>query len=124
MVGALRDAGDEFEKCGVLLLEPLVKPSGDALHIKPGAGAARHVHQGKRFFFIQRECDGFKLLKQGFAGLRFVEWMLAARGWFAWFALDPLPDLRGLRGIGKNDNVFVRGPGDLLLDFAALGIVR
>lgn len=50
--------------------------------------------------------------------------MFAAGGWFARLAFDPLPDLRGLRGVGENDKMFMRGLGNLLFNFPAHGVFR
>ena len=124
VVGDFGDAIDEFQKRGVLLLKNFVEPFGDALHVKPGAGAAGHIAQHECFFLGERESDDFQFLDQCIAGLRLVKRVLAAGGRFARLALHPLPDLRGLRGVGENNQVFMRGLGDLLLNFTANGIFR
>ena len=124
MVGAFGDAGDEFQKRIVFLLKNFVEPFGDALHVKSGAGATGHIVQHECFFLGEREGDDFKFLDQRVAGLRLVKCVLAAGGRFARLAFHPLPDLRGLRGVGENNQVFMRGLGDLLLNFAANGVFR
>ena len=113
-----------FRKRSVFLLKNFVEPFGDALHVKSGAGATSHIVQHEGFFFGEREGDDFKFLDQRVASLRLVKCVFAAGGRFARLAFHPLPDLRGLCGVGENNQMFMRGLGDLLLNFAANGVFR
>ena len=49
--------------------------------------------------------------------------MLTIGGGLAWLTCHPLPDLHGLLGIDKYDEVLVGGFGDLRVDLATGGIV-
>ncbi|OQB92162.1 MAG: hypothetical protein BWX84_01071 [Verrucomicrobia bacterium ADurb.Bin118] len=119
--GAIRrhvNAFHEREETGMLLFELVVEAFGDALHIETFARAGDHVHQCQRFFFRQGKGDIFQLLNERFAGLVAVQGMFAAGRGFAGFTFDPLPNLGGPRRVGENDQMFMRRPGDLLLNFS------
>ena len=124
MVGAFGDAGDELQKRGVLLLKHFVEPFGDALYVETNASATGHINRYEGFFLDEREGDDFKFLDQRIAGLRLVKCVFATGSRFTRLALHPLPDLCGLCGVGENNQVFMRGLGDLLLNFAANEVFR
>ncbi len=50
--------------------------------------------------------------------------MLTVPGRLTGLSRDPLPDLGGLRFVDEDDQVFVGGLGDLLLDLAPGRVVR
>src|SRR3990172_11543326 len=102
-VSAVGDAGNEGEKCRVLLLETLVEALGDSLDVKPRTGASGDVRQGEAFLFFQSKRDGAELLQQGIAGLGPMERVLAARGGLAGLPFHPLPNLGFVRRIGEDD---------------------
>ena len=117
------DAFDEVEERAVLLLEAVVEPAGDLLDVEGSAHAARHVHDGEVFFFVQGEDELVELLDQRLTRLVPAMDVRAGPVGTPRFALDPLPVLRAAVVRGVHDEVLADGPGDGLLDLLAGGVV-
>src|ERR1700730_12318302 len=107
----------------MLLLELIVEPLGDALHIKSGACTSGHICQGKRVLLVEREGNGFELLEESVPRLRRMKGVLAASQGFTRLASHPLPDLRCVAWVGEYDQLLVRGLGNLTFDLSALGVI-
>ena len=85
----------------MLALEAVVEPLGDPLDVEGLARLRRVTSVSVRaLFFVERERDRVELLDQRVAGWSRVESVLAAGGWLARLAPDPLPDLGGLGCVG------------------------
>ena len=90
----------------MLLFEALVKSLSYALDVKGSPRRGCNVTESKPLFLFETERNAFQLLQQGIAGLGVMVGVLTARCRLAGFALDPLPNLRGLSWVGKDDDVF------------------
>ena len=117
LVGLVGDALDESEEGGVLGLEAFVESLGESLTVEGVAEAVSRPGQVERLFLVERDVDVAELLDQGVAGLMVgMIRMLAVLGRLTRLTRNPLPDLSGLRFVDEDEEVFVGGLRDLLLD--------
>ncbi len=114
------DAVDELQEGGVFLLEQLVEAFGDTVHVEGGPHPTGDFGLREVFFLGEREADALEFLQEGVAGLVLVVGVLTEGRRLAALAFPHLPNLRRLRAVGEDHNVFVSHLGRLPVDAAAL----
>jgi len=111
----------------MFFFKALIEAFGQPVDIKGGADTPGHIEDVNPFLLLQilkSERDMVKFLDQRIAGLLIAIGMFPAGAGSARLAFYPLPYLGGLSAIDINNQMFVKSPGNLALNFPADGMFR